>query len=329
MSATNAGGMDRALAQAKIAALDLGSNSFHLVLAECAGESFTVTTHEKEPVQLGRSVFSEGVIDEPAFERGVAALRKLRATLDAERPQRTVAVATSALREARNGALFARQAELILGAPVRLINGEEEARYVASGALRSLPLRASRVAIFDLGGGSTEVILANAQGCAFVQSLPLGTLRLACALNESGRLRGADVERLEERTRRTLEPTLARLGQLGFDATVFSCGTARKLARLAGRLGFGPSDPSVLTPSTTARLLTELAALSPRVRAALTSREPGHVDTLLAGACVFKTVFAGLGVQRAVVAKTGLREGLIAHQLARPADERASRAAER
>lgn len=321
--------MDRALALTKIAALDLGSNSFHLVLAECAGETFTVTAHEKERVQLGRSVFAEGMIDEPAFERGLAALRKLRATLDTERPQLTVAVATSALREARNGALFARQANLILGTPVSLISGEEEARYVARGTLRGLALRRSRVAILDLGGGSTEVILASDQGCAFVQSLPLGTLRLACMLNRSGRLCGADLGRLEERTRQTLEPTLMRLGELGFDTVVFSCGTARKLARLAVRLGFGASDQSSLTRHATERLLAELAALSPRARAALTSREPAHVDTLLAGACVFNTVFAGLGVERAIVSNAGLREGLIAHRLALLGPELASRAAER
>lgn len=321
--------MDRALAPAKIAALDLGSNSFHLMLAECSGEAFTVVAHEKERVQLGRSVFAEGMIDAPAFERGVAALRKLRATLDAERPQLTVAVATSALREARNGALFARQAELILGTPVSLISGEEEARYVAHGTLRSLASRTSRVAIFDLGGGSTEVILASEHGCAFVQSLPLGTLRLACALRGNARLRGTDLGWLEERARETLEPALTRLGQLGFDTAVFSCGTARKLARLAVRFGFGASDRSSLTRSATERLLAELAALSPSARAALTSSEPAHVDTLLAGACVFKAVFAGLGVERAVVSNAGLREGLIAHRLALLEREPAHRAAER
>lgn len=321
--------MDGALAPATIAALDLGSNSFHLVLAECAGEAFTVTAHEKERVQLGRSVFAAGRIDEPAFERGVAALRKLRATMDAERPQRTVAVATSALREARNGARFVRQAELVLGTPVRLISGEDEARYVALGASRALARRADRVAIFDLGGGSTEVVLTSGESCAFVQSLPIGTLRLAFARDESGALRGADLEPLAQRARLALSPTLARLQQLGFEALVLSCGTARKLARLARRLGLQAADPSVLTRAATERLLAELAALSPSARAALTSREPAHVDTLLAGACVFREVLAGLGVERAVVSSGGLREGLIANELALAARQPTSRAAER
>jgi exopolyphosphatase / guanosine-5'-triphosphate,3'-diphosphate pyrophosphatase len=319
--------MESVLAPVKIAALDLGSNSFHLVLARCEGRAFSVTAHERELVQLGRSVFAEGLIDAPAFERGVAALRRLRAVLDAECPERTLAVATSALREARNGALFARQAELILGTPVRLINGDEEARYMASGTLRSLAQPASRVAIFDLGGGSTEVVLASDHGCAFVQSLPLGTLRSACALNESGRLRAGDLGRLEARTREALEPTLTRLGQLGFDTVVFSCGTARKLTRLAARLGVGASDCSVLTRSATERLRCELAVLSPRARAALTSRDPAHLDTLLVGACVFEAVLAGLGVEQAVVSKGGLREGLIAQELAQ--SEPAGRVAER
>jgi exopolyphosphatase/guanosine-5'-triphosphate,3'-diphosphate pyrophosphatase len=325
---------------AKIAALDLGSNSFHLMVAECAGQAFTVTAHQKERVQLGRAVFAAGSIDEPAFERGVAALRRLRTALDAERPQLTLAVATSALREARNGALFARQAELILGTTVSLISGEEEARYVASGTLRSLASRSSRVAIFDLGGGSTEVILASEHGCAFVQSLPVGTLRLACAPNfararnralrpGSGAFPGAGIAELEAYTRQTLEPSLTRLVQLGFDTVVFSCGTARKLARLALRLGLDASEEGGLTRGATEQLIAQLAALSPRARAALTSQDPAHVDTLLAGACVFRTVFAGLAVERAVVSDTGLREGLIAHQLGLLAREPAGRAAER
>lgn len=307
----------------KIAVLDLGSNSFHLAVAECpSNRRFVLTAHAKEKVQLGQSVFEQGIVDDAAAQRGRAALRRLRALCDRERPTHAIGVATSALREAANGAAFVREAAALTGIPVRVISGEEEARLVCLGTLSALPGARdprSRVAIFDLGGGSTEVIVADARSRALTRSLALGTLRMRAAVAGDAEPSAGALAQLEREALAVLAPSLARVRHLGFDEVVLSCGSARKLVRLARRLGLdacGSLDAPVLAHFTLCALQERLAALTPAARAALVGSDPRRADTLLVAATIFKPLFAQLAIAEARVSLTGLREGVIADALA-------------
>ncbi|MET0342642.1 MAG: hypothetical protein ABW252_16675 [Polyangiales bacterium] len=307
----------------KIAVLDLGSNSFHLAVAEClSNRRFVLAAHAKEKVQLGQSVFENGVVDEAGAERARGALRRLRALCDRERPTHAIGVATSALREAQNGAAFVREAAVLTGIPIRVISGEEEARLVCLGTLRELPGTRdprSRVAIFDLGGGSTEVIVADARSRALTRSLKLGTLRMRAAIEGDGKPRASALAQLELAALSVLAPSLARVSRLGVEEAVLSCGSARKLVRLARRLGIddcGTVDAPVLAHDTLCELQARLAGLAPAARAALVGSDPRRADTLLVAATIFKPLFARLDLAEARVSLTGLREGVIADKLA-------------
>lgn len=302
-----------------IAALDLGSNSFHLAFAEQhGGRSFALATASKEKVQLGRSVFETGVVDAEGFARGLAAVRRLRRLIDLERPEVVLAVATSALREALNGGEFVRQAAAISGFPIRVISGDEEARLVCAGVLRSEDLDAQRTAIVDLGGGSTEVVVADDGGCRLATSLPLGTLRLRSEwpCTEPPSIR--DLELLAERVRGILEPALRRVDALAVAQVVLSCGSARRLARLSRallpELGLGAQEQ--LTRETLIALRARLASLPPEGRAALIGDDPARADTLLVASIVFEVLFERMAIRRAAVSSAGLREGLVVDYLA-------------
>jgi exopolyphosphatase/guanosine-5'-triphosphate,3'-diphosphate pyrophosphatase len=306
---------------ARIAALDLGSNSFHLVIAELSDAGrFQVIARAKERVFLGESVFRCGSIDEETFARGLAALRRLREIAADYAPEHTLAVGTSALREADNGRLFVRSAQRVTGFDVRVIDGLEEARLVCLGARRELRGElnhgAPRIALFDFGGGSTEVLVADDRACALTASLPFGSLRLRHQWACSDPPTAAELELLRAGAAEALEPTLAHVERLGFDRVVLACGAARSLWRLSA----APLTRE-LTREGVLQLSRRLALLRRADQVAVLGAEAGAPNSLLIGGVVLGTILERLGAECAFVAAGGLREGLIADHLARrPSD---------
>jgi len=310
---------------ARIAAIDLGSSSFHLVIAEVtevAGEHrFHVIAREKERVCLGDSVFRSGQIDEESFARGIAALRRLREVAADHAPERFLVVATSAIREAANGRTFVRSVQRCTGLPVRVIDGLEEARLVCLGARREIVDPSARIALFDFGGGSTEVLVADGRGCALTASLPIGSLRLRQQWRCSELPTADELATLRASVRTAFEPTLAHVARLGFDRVVLACGAARSLWRLRAAEPGGRGDASALLDrelslSALLQLSRRLGALSPDDQRAVLGPEAGAPHSLLIGSIVLGGLLERLGAEQAFVAAGGLREGLIADDLA-------------
>jgi exopolyphosphatase/guanosine-5'-triphosphate,3'-diphosphate pyrophosphatase len=301
----------------KIAALDVGSNSFHLMVAEVeTGGTISVLDRAKEMVRLGDSTLQKGVIPPDVFRRGLDALKALRVIADRHKVDALVAVATSAVREAQNGGEFVRAARDEAGIDVRVIRGDEEARLIYLGARGSLDLGKRRVALFDLGGGSLEVILADAQELYFTASLKLGVIRLAesypCADPPTSRERAI----LAERVRATLDPVVSRVRAMGFDFVAFTSGTASALASVLR------ADPDAQGGKTTIAL-PGLAALEQRLgtatlaaRGKIAGLDARRTDTIYAGAVVYRSALELCGAEEATLCETALREGIIAEYVA-------------
>jgi exopolyphosphatase/guanosine-5'-triphosphate,3'-diphosphate pyrophosphatase len=309
----------RSSAPIKLAALDLGSNSFHLVVAILTDDGhFTVIARSKEKVQLGESAFQTGRISAQGFERGLQAVRKLADIARQHGSDAVVSVATSAFREASNGGDFVRCASRASGFPIHVIDGLEEARLVCLGTRQGLTLSGRRVAMIDFGGGSTEVVLADDDGYLLTASLNLGALRLRSSWTCQDPPSALELAVLAERVTEALEDTIARVRRLGFDLAVFSCGAARKLLKLAASeftvtTGEPPSPSKPrLTLEMLQHLERRLSLLDAAGRTALPDFSPGTVDTLLPGAIALRVILDRLGVDAALVSSTGLREGMIA-----------------
>jgi exopolyphosphatase/guanosine-5'-triphosphate,3'-diphosphate pyrophosphatase len=302
---------------ARIAALDIGSNSFHLVIAELSDAGFQVIARAKERVFLGESVFRSRSIDDETFARGLAALRRLREIAADYAPEHILAVATSAVREADNGRLFVRSAQRAAGFDVRVIDGLEEARLVCLGARRELEHDSTRIALFDFGGGSTEVLVADDRACALTASLPFGSLRLRHQWACSDPPTAAELALLRASAAEALEPTLAHVERLGFDRVVLACGAARSLWRLSA----APLTRELARESLL-QLSRRLAQLRSADQAAVLGAEAGAPNALLIASVVLGTILERLGAERAFVAAGGLREGLIVDHLARCPSER-------
>ena len=304
----------------RIAALDIGSNSFHLIVAHVgANGRIDVLDRAKELVRLGEALRS-GVISPDIFARGLDALRSLKRIADRHRPDALQAVATSAVREAQNGGEFVRAVRDELGVEIRVIRGQEEAHLIYLGARRALDLAGRRVALFDVGGGSTEVVLADARECYFTASLKLGVLRLRdewqCADPPTARETAA----LADRIRGALEPTVARVKAMGFDFVALTSGTAFALAGLALRGGSAPTAAGatkVLGFRAICEVEKRLASLDAAERAKLPGIDARRVDTLLTGAILLRTIFQLAGVDQATLCEPALREGIIADYVAK------------
>lgn len=298
----------------RVAALDVGSNSFHLIVVERreCGE-VVVLDRAKEMVRLGASTLRDGVISEETFARGIVALRKLAAAAAAHGVSTVRAVGTSALREASNGWQFVEAARREAGVEVQIIDGLEEARLIYRGARAALALEGRRVALFDVGGGSTEAIVGDDEGCAFTGSLRLGVLRLRDHWACGAPLPFGQVKAMSDWSRAVLAPTVARMRRFGFDFLALSSGTALAMARLAGEALPPVAGSSRFRLSTAAvvRWEEKLVNASPAERVAL-GVDPGRADTIVAGAIIVRSILELAGVDEALVCDAALREGIVA-----------------
>ncbi|MBL8020824.1 MAG: exopolyphosphatase, partial [Leptospirales bacterium] len=174
--------------QKPIAAMDLGTNSFHLVVVQPDSQGrFEILSTEKEAVRLGSGGGDLDLILPDAMERGLVALKRFTA-ISRSMQAEIRAVATSAVREAKNSAEFLRQVKRECDLDVEVILGKEEARLIYLGILQCLPVYDKRVLTIDIGGGSTEYLIGKSGVPEFANSLKLGAIRLKDRFFEKGQV---------------------------------------------------------------------------------------------------------------------------------------------
>lgn len=297
----------------KLAALDLGSNSFHLLVARTDGvRDLTKLGSHKEVLRLGAEVQERGQLGPASFERAFAAVQRMVAVASELGAEKLMAVATSALRDARNGRAFCDECQTQLGVNIELVSGDDEARLAYSGARSALELTTGRVLVADVGGGSVELAVGDGPTCDGVQSLPLGFLRLGRAfpIQKPGGL-----PRLTRYVQLECEKARWQIGR--FDTLLLSGGTARAIGKLLGGGIASASTTQVI------KLCHELSGASEASLIRL-GVEPTRAATLAAGAAVVSGLLAGLGPREVRISPRGLREGVILRELARRAPTRAA-----
>lgn len=214
---------------AVVAAVDIGTNSVHMVIAQVDQLGFHIITAEKEVVRLGSGMTGFDVLEPEAMERGLAALRRMKQIANAHSAL-VRAVATSAVREAENGQEFVRRAQDEVGIDIRVISGSEEARLIALGVRRSLMLGNDRVLMIDIGGGSTEFTISEGHRTLLSQSLKLGAVRLTDRFL-SEKTGNGHLAKLRAYANSTFAPLANDIRRIGFSRVVLSSGTCETLVR--------------------------------------------------------------------------------------------------
>ena len=305
-----------------IAAIDVGTNSFHLVVADVDDEGhFEVLTREREPVRLGSGGEDMKLLEPEAIERGIAVLGRMQRIAIHAGAQSITAVATSAVREADNRNEFAERARVEAGVDIEVVSGVEEARLIHLGVLAAVPLLDKRHLLIDIGGGSTEFVVGDGSKPLLLRSLKLGSIRLTDRFFPEGRTRKRSVRECRNYIRSFLGHLPAEIAALGFETAVGSSGTITALARMCA-IRRGDRDSRTGRLSFTGKELRSLAedltsAKTPQERLATEGLEERRADIIVGGALLLSETFALLGIRQMEVSDYALREGILFEQLRR------------
>lgn len=300
--------------RAIVAAIDLGTNSFHMVIAEVDRLGFHIITTEKEVVRLGAGVQGFDHLADDAIERGIAALRRMKHIAQAHSAV-IRAVATSAVREADNGQEFVDRVKRDVGISVDVISGAEEARLIALGVRYSLALTDDDVLMIDIGGGSTEFTVAHGRRTLVSQSLKLGAVRLTDKFLADG-ISDSAINKARAFISSTFAPLANDIKVAGFDRVVVSSGTCETIARaaLASR---GRDDVSQLNAQSFSRAEVNqfvedvLDAGSPAEIAEIPGIDPKRADIIAGGALLLQEVCRQLKISQLEYSDFALREGVL------------------
>lgn len=297
-----------------VAAIDVGTNSVHMVVARVGRTGFDVITTEKEVVRLGAGLDGDDEITPEAIERGVAALVRMSRIADAH-DARVRAVATSAVREAPNRDDFIAAVRGATGIDIEVISGGEEARLIHLGVGRSLDLRGGSVLTIDIGGGSTEFCVSVRGSLRIAQSLKMGAVRMTDSHLPGGVVNDQGVKRLRDKIRSTLAPLAHDISRIGFDRVVVSSGTNEALARMvaATRTTTPQSLNGFVFAATELDDVTEevLDRVRPEQRVGLEGLDTKRVDIIAAGAVILREIGRVLKIKSFEYSDYALREGVL------------------
>lgn len=303
------------------AAIDLGTNSFHLLVARVQADgSFDVLTTDKEVVRLGSGAGELRQLTPDAMQRGIDALRRFRRIADAYGA--TIdAVGTSALREAVNRDEFVRRARDETGITVEVVSGAEEARLIHLGVIQTLPVYDERILVVDIGGGSTEFVVGRGTDVAVARSVKLGAIRLTDRFFPEGRVRAGAAEECRRYVRSFLAPAMADVRHHAPFRAVGSSGTILNLARMIaaseGRAPDGRSGDVFGRRQLHGVVDQLLAHRTPAKRAATPGLDERRADIIVAGAILLDEIVELLGIDEMLVSEAALREGILLDRAAR------------
>jgi len=306
----------------RLASIDLGTNTVRLLVVEIdTADGWRVLEQDQRVTRLGEGLTANGHLGERPMARTAAVVveyvRRARRA-GASDPR---IVATSAVRVAANGAAFAVALEQTTGARVQVVSGEDEARLTVLGIMRGLRRRLGLMRAFDIGGGSTEYVLARDGQVTAAVSLRLGVVPLAERYPFPGAVDGARYRQMEDEIRGRLRVELPPA--IRSAATADIVGTAGTVTTLAALdLGLAAYDPARvhghrLDRAAVERLRDRLGGLTVAERAALPCLEPGRADLIVPGTAIVLATLEATEATAVTVSDWGLREGIMAEAMER------------
>lgn len=301
-----------------LAAVDLGSNSFHMVVSRLAHGQLTVIDRLREVVRLASGLDSRNRLTEASQEKALAALHRFGERLRAMQAGRVRVVATNTLRRARSTGRFMQRAARALGHPVEIISGIEEARLIYLGASHTLPSVDGSRLVVDIGGGSTEIIAGRGLDPLVMESLAVGCIGISENGFPAGRLTRGNFERTRVQIRLELEPVRSRFRTAELSQVAGTSGTIRAAAAVLAALGRAQQG---ITVEGLESLIGTMVDAGHADALRLPELPAERVDVFPGGVAILVEVMRALSLERMVVADGALREGLLYDMIGRLTDE--------
>lgn len=298
-----------------ISAIDIGTNSFHQIIAKVNKEKFSVIDRTKEVVRLGTGSSDMKYISEEAMDRGIITLKRFKKLSDLHNAV-IRAVATSAVREALNKAEFLRRVKSETDIDIEIISGYEEARLIYLGVLQSLPVYNDKVFVIDIGGGSTEFLLGRKGNVLFAESLKVGAVRFTQKFFTSEKLNMSSVYECRESVRGSIIPVIRNIDRKNIDHFIGTSGTISNIVSIIKGIDRIDSMQILNNFSFTRKELTEVIELilshkTNFERSKIQGLDPARADIIVAGAIILEQIFSEMKIKEMTYSDYALREGVV------------------
>jgi len=312
----------------RLAAIDIGSNSVRLIVAEAVrGGNYRILDEEREPTRLGRSVGRDGNLDAESMEQTLAALNTFQQIAAGFQAESLRVIATCAIREAGNGPAFCQRIREEIGLEVEVISGEQEGRYAFSSVQHAFDLSGKNVIVADIGGGSTEIVFSTGEMIEEIYSTPLGAVRLTERFAANGE---TDIAEMFPKLESDIADCLKRMTTKPPFAPHFMVGCGGTFTTLADLLmasqrgsdkevaGFRASHADVR------HLLDRLRKMPVRGRRSLPGMTPDRADIIVAGIAIIDAMMKRFRVNTLIVHSRGVRDGLLREMIRASGDSEGS-----
>lgn len=291
----------------RVAIVDLGTNSVRFDIHELAlPDRFVCLKRYKEMVRLGEDVFKTSRLQPAAMARTRAAIKDFLKTAEKYEVEHIVGVATSASREAKNGAEFLKQLKSEFGFEIKLISGEEEARLILKGIQTFEPLAQETFAFIDIGGGSTEVGVSKGSETIFLDSFALGAARLSQKLKNSPPLE-SEVAEVRSFIRRVLSSRVGFREWPKIDYLLGASGTVKAILKIMKEMGLGLEIPRRHLKD----LVQMMLSMNQNELIHIPGMEEKRLDIIIPGAILLEEMMDFFQAKRVYRTKFALREGLL------------------
>jgi exopolyphosphatase/guanosine-5'-triphosphate,3'-diphosphate pyrophosphatase len=298
----------------RLAAIDVGSNSIRLVVAEAQpGGRYRVLDEERETTRLAGSLSSTGDLDEASISASLEALRRFKSIAAGMGVESIRAIATCAVREATNGLEFCRRVRDEIDLPIEIIDSDQEARLAFQSVRRRFDLAGKNTLLADLGGGSTEIVLASGELIEAIYATKLGAVRLAEKFNTAEPMTQEDVIRMmrfiDRELRKTTEKPAVPLHQLiGSGGTFTNLASIIMASRGLSRL---PAAGARVSRADVRHLVDRLAKMTPKQRREVPELNPDRADIIVPGLGIIDSIMRRFRVNTLQIHAYGVRDGLL------------------
>ena len=303
--------MSDATGPEQFAAIDLGSNSFHLVVARREQHALTVIDRERDMVRLAGGLDEKSLLTEEASERALACLSRFGQRLRGLKPDNVRVVGTNALRKAKNSRQFIARAEQALGFSIEIISGVEEARLVYLGAAQTLQGDRGRRMVVDIGGGSTEIIVGDKSEPIFLESYYMGCVSASEQFFGDGKYDHRLMRYAILHAQLEMEPAISTLKRLQAEDIIGTSGTARAINNVLSTNNWSETG---ITREGLEKLVGKIIKAGKLSKLKINGLSEERRPVFAGGVAVMTAIFNALGLEFMRVSEGSLREGVL-HEL--------------
>ncbi len=290
-----------------IAAIDLGSNSFHMVVAKVVGQDLQIVSRHKQRVKLASGLDMHNNLTNSAMQRGLDCLQMFAERLEGLKPENVRIVATHTLRVAKNARIFLERAHKVLPYPIEIIPGEEEARLIYTGVAHTQPVSKTKLVV-DIGGGSTEIIIGKGFEPKLVNSKQMGCVSYANRYFSDDKLNNKNFTKAYLSARSEIESLAKQYQAHGWELAIGSSGTVKAIHLCMQAIGF---EDGIITQKRLKKLVQHLMEFKKVENIDIKGILEQRLSVLAPGVAILQAVMKGLEVDELHFSPSALREGVM------------------